>query len=143
MEDLYSFNDEKIADALYLAKTFSMSAIGHESDFLLSDLVADLRGSSPKSDGNFTPSSDEWLQRLDGVNAQMYRAFKNFVHQKGDLEHLVASLKRLSFENKHHLNALKLEKLKIALENKTLEFYALKNALEKISTQTLTSLFTN
>ncbi|GAA8620839.1 hypothetical protein HpBT320_12090 [Helicobacter pylori] len=47
MEDLYSFNDEKIADALHLAKTFSMSAIGHESDFLLSDLVADLRGSTP------------------------------------------------------------------------------------------------
>ncbi|GAA7867035.1 hypothetical protein JP0474_09180 [Helicobacter pylori] len=47
MEDLYSFNDEKIADALHLAKTFSMSAIGHESDFLLSDLVADLRASTP------------------------------------------------------------------------------------------------
>ncbi|GAA8405740.1 hypothetical protein HpBT230_00270 [Helicobacter pylori] len=47
MEDLYSFNDEKIADALHLAKIFSMSAIGHESDFLLSDLVADLRGSTP------------------------------------------------------------------------------------------------
>ncbi len=47
MEDLYSFNDEKIADALHLAKTFSMSAIGHESDFLLSDLVADLRDSTP------------------------------------------------------------------------------------------------
>ncbi len=40
-------NDEKIADALHLAKTFSMSAIGHESDFLLSDLVADLRASTP------------------------------------------------------------------------------------------------
>ncbi|AFH98093.1 exodeoxyribonuclease VII large subunit [Helicobacter pylori Shi417] len=47
MKDLYSFNDEKIADALHLAKTFSMSAIGHESDFLLSDLVADLRASTP------------------------------------------------------------------------------------------------
>ncbi|GAA7841152.1 hypothetical protein JP0186_10270 [Helicobacter pylori] len=47
MEDLYSFNDEKIADALHLAKTFSMSAIGHESDFLLSDSVADLRASTP------------------------------------------------------------------------------------------------
>ena len=54
----------------------------------------------------------------------------------------MASLKRLSFENKHHLNALKLEKLKIALENKTLEFLRFKKTLlEKISTQTLTSPF--
>ncbi len=144
MEDLYSFNDEKIADALYLAKTFSMSAIGHESDFLLSDLVADLRASTPSNAMEILlPNSDEWLQRLDGFNVKLHRSFKILLHQKkAHLEHLAASLKRLSFENKHHLNALKLEKLKIALENKTLEFLRFKKTLlEKISTQTLTSPF--
>lgn len=43
MEDLYFFNDEKIVDVLYLVKIFSMLVIGYESDFLLSDLVVDLR----------------------------------------------------------------------------------------------------
>lgn len=144
MEDLYSFNDEKIADALYLAKTFSMSAIGHESDFLLSDLVADLRASTPSNAMEILfPNSDEWLQRLDGFNVKLRRSFKTLLHQKkAHLEHLAASLKRLSFENKHHLNTLKLEKLTIALENKTLEFLRLKKTLlEKISIQALTSPF--
>ncbi|PUD90342.1 exodeoxyribonuclease VII large subunit, partial [Helicobacter pylori] len=131
MEDLYSFNDEKIADALHFARTFSMSAIGHESDFLLSDLVADLRASTPSNAMEILlPSSDEWLQRLDGFNVKLRRSFKILLHQKKvHLEHLAASLKRLSFENKHHLNALKLEKLTIALENKTLEFLRLKKTL--------------
>ncbi|MGL2569561.1 exodeoxyribonuclease VII large subunit [Helicobacter pylori] len=144
MEDLYSFNDEKIADALHFAKTFSMSAIGHESDFLLSDLVADLRASTPSNAMEILlPSSDEWLQRLDGFNVKLHRSFKTLLHQKkAHLEHLADFLKRLSFENKHHLNALKLEKLKIALENKTLEFLRFKKTLlEKISIQTLTSPF--
>ncbi|EQL47760.1 exodeoxyribonuclease VII large subunit, partial [Helicobacter pylori] len=144
MEDLYSFNDEKIVEALYWAKTFSMSAIGHESDFLLSDLAADLRASTPSNAMEILlPSSDEWLQRLDGFHLKLHRSFKILLHQKkAHLEHLEASLKRLSFENKHHLNALKLEKLKIALENKTLEFLRFKKTLlEKISTQTLTSPF--
>ncbi len=144
MEDLYSFNDERIADALHLAKTFSMSAIGHESDFLLSDSVADLRASTPSNAMEILlPSSDEWQQKLDEFNLKLQRSFKILLHQKrAHLEHLAASLKRLSFENKHHLNSLKLEKLKIALENKTLEFLRLKKTLlEKISTQLFTSPF--
>ncbi len=44
----------------YLAKTCSMPAIGHESDFLLSDLVADLRASTPSNAMEILlPNSDE------------------------------------------------------------------------------------
>ncbi|GAA7609095.1 hypothetical protein HpMMM21_02800 [Helicobacter pylori] len=67
----------------YLAKTCSMSAIGHESDFLLSDLVADLRASTPSNAMEILlPSSDEWLQRLDGFNVKLHRSFKILLHQK-------------------------------------------------------------
>ncbi|WP_437342114.1 exodeoxyribonuclease VII large subunit [Helicobacter pylori] len=49
-----------------LAKTFSMSAIGHESD-----LVADLRASTPSNAMEILlPNSEEWLQRLDGFNVK-------------------------------------------------------------------------
>ncbi|GAA7856913.1 hypothetical protein HpMS178_12010 [Helicobacter pylori] len=62
----------------YLARTFSMSAIGHESD-----LVADLRASTPSNAMEILlPSSDEWLQRLDGFNVKLHRSFKILLHQK-------------------------------------------------------------
>ncbi|WP_104712793.1 exodeoxyribonuclease VII large subunit [Helicobacter cetorum] len=144
MEDLYSFNDEKIADALFLAKTFTISAIGHESDFLLSDLVADLRASTPSNAMEILlPSSDEWSQRLDELHLKLQRHFRVlFSQKKAHLEHLETSLKRLSFENKHHLHSLKLKNLKIALESKTLEMLRLKKMLlENVSTQMLTSPF--
>ncbi|GAB0040415.1 hypothetical protein Yangon179_12900 [Helicobacter pylori] len=78
-----------------LARTFSMSAIGHESDFLLSDLVADLRASTPSNAMEILPpSSDEWLQRLDGFNVKLHRSFKILLHQKkAHLEHLAASFR--------------------------------------------------
>ncbi|GAA8305715.1 hypothetical protein HpDR22_15300 [Helicobacter pylori] len=79
----------------YLAKTFSMSAIGHESDFLLSDLVADLRASTPSNAMEILlPSSEEWLQRLDGFNVKLRLSFKTLLHQKkAHLEHLAASFR--------------------------------------------------
>ncbi|GAA7443291.1 hypothetical protein MM0357_04060 [Helicobacter pylori] len=73
-----------------LAKTFSMSAIEHESDFLLSDLAADLRASTPSNAMEILlPSSDEWLQKLDGFHLKLHRSFKILLHQKkAHLEHL-------------------------------------------------------
>ncbi|GAA7341158.1 hypothetical protein HpCK65_09760 [Helicobacter pylori] len=73
-----------------LARTFSMSAIGHESD-----LVADLRASTPSNAMEILlPSSDEWLQRLDGFNVKLHRSFKILLHQKkAHLEHLAASFR--------------------------------------------------
>ncbi|KIM04896.1 MAG: exodeoxyribonuclease VII large subunit [Sulfurovum sp. AS07-7] len=46
-EDLWAFNEEIVADAIYEAKTFIMSAVGHEIDFLISDFVADMRAPTP------------------------------------------------------------------------------------------------
>ncbi len=48
-EDLYIFNDEKIAHAVFKSTIPIISAIGHESDFTILDLVADKRASTPTS----------------------------------------------------------------------------------------------
>ncbi len=86
-----------------LARTFSMSAIGHESDFLLSDLVADLRASTPSNAMEILlPSSDEWLQRLDGFNVKLHRSFKILLHQKkAHLEHLADFLEKRNYPVNH------------------------------------------
>ncbi|MGL4254602.1 MAG: exodeoxyribonuclease VII large subunit [Fusobacteriaceae bacterium] len=47
IEDLWSFNDEKVAMAFYNSKKPIISAVGHETDILLSDLTADIRASTP------------------------------------------------------------------------------------------------
>lgn len=49
IEDLYSFNAEVVARAIYDAKTPIISAIGHETDFTISDFVSDKRASTPST----------------------------------------------------------------------------------------------
>lgn len=49
LEDLWSFNDEHLAEAIYQARTPVISAVGHEIDFSISDFVADVRAPTPSA----------------------------------------------------------------------------------------------
>ncbi len=49
VEDLWAFNEEVVADAIFEAKTPIVSAVGHEIDFLISDFTADLRAPTPSA----------------------------------------------------------------------------------------------
>ena len=49
MEDLWAFNDERVARAIYDCKTHIISAVGHEPDVTISDFVADARASTPSN----------------------------------------------------------------------------------------------
>ena len=48
MEDLWAFNDERVARAIYACETPVISAVGHEPDVTISDFVADARASTPQ-----------------------------------------------------------------------------------------------
>lgn len=52
IEDLYAFNDERVAYAIFNAKTPIISAVGHEINDSISDLVADVRVATPTAAGN-------------------------------------------------------------------------------------------
>ena len=76
LEDLWAFNEEIVARAIFSAKTPIVSAIGHEIDFLLSDLVADIRAPTPSAAMEIIlPDSNEWLLKLVELQNEVDLAF--------------------------------------------------------------------
>lgn len=66
MEDLWAFNDERVAQAIYRSQIPVISAVGHEPDVTIADFVADLRASTPSNAAEMAvPNQDELRESLD------------------------------------------------------------------------------
>ncbi|MDR0664255.1 MAG: exodeoxyribonuclease VII large subunit [Helicobacteraceae bacterium] len=98
IEDLWSFNDENVARAMFEASTPIVSAIGHEIDFVITDFVADKRAPTPSAAmETLLPDMNEERMRLDDLNATLGERLDVFLTQKeGYLNHLKTMLKQLS-----------------------------------------------
>lgn len=79
IEDLWSFNTEIVANAIYNSKIPIISAVGHETDFTISDFVADLRAATPTAAAEIvTPRTKEDLQTfLKESQFILYKTSKN------------------------------------------------------------------
>jgi len=72
MEDLWAFNDERVAWAIYQSEIPVISAVGHEPDVTISDYVADLRAATPSNAAELAvPDQDALRMTLDSMNAAM------------------------------------------------------------------------
>ena len=72
IEDLWAFNDERVAYAIFESKIPVISAVGHEPDVTISDFVADLRAATPSNAAELAvPDQDALRQQLDSVSASM------------------------------------------------------------------------
>ena len=72
IEDLWAFNDERVAYAIFESQIPVISAVGHEPDVTISDFVADLRAATPSNAAELAvPDQDALRQNLDGYSQTM------------------------------------------------------------------------
>ncbi|MBT4572743.1 MAG: exodeoxyribonuclease VII large subunit [Campylobacteraceae bacterium] len=102
IEDLWAFNEEIVADAIYNANTPIISAVGHESDFVISDFVADIRASTPSNAIEISlPDINEQQLYINELQNSLNHRFKTIIYNKEQqLVNLKQSFSQHSLENK-------------------------------------------
>ena len=90
IEDLWAFNEEIVADAIFYAQTPIVSAVGHEIDWVISDFVADLRAPTPSAAMEMIlPDTNELYLTLDSLSSQLTQSINQKVStQTQELVHL-------------------------------------------------------
>ncbi|HBQ86685.1 MAG TPA: exodeoxyribonuclease VII large subunit [Syntrophomonas sp.] len=92
-EDLMAFNTEVVVKAIYESNIPVISAVGHEVDFSLADLAADMRAATPTQAAQLAVSDVQTLEnKLAGLNRRLGRAADRILTNKNQiLDHLLMS----------------------------------------------------
>ncbi len=91
-EDLMAFNDEDLARAIFHAKTPIISAVGHERDFSISDLVCDVRGATPSDAAILAvPNKAEIKNNLMNLNLLLNSKLLDMLRRKDSELNLIKS----------------------------------------------------
>jgi exodeoxyribonuclease VII large subunit len=96
IEDLWSYNDERVAYAIAGSDLPIVSGVGHETDFTIADFVADHRAPTPSAAAAaVTPDRAEWLGQLAAREQWLLdAAHTRLAHEQRQLGHLAARLQR-------------------------------------------------
>ena len=82
-EDLWAFNEEVVAQALYAMRTPVVSAVGHEVDTLISDFVADVRAPTPSAAMEMIlPDKHEVMYGMDELSSRLHYTLRQLIEQK-------------------------------------------------------------
>ena len=102
IEDLWAFNDENLAYAIYNSHIPVISAVGHETDFTICDFVSDLRAPTPSAGAELAvPDRNEILQNLDAKRQYLSSLMdKKLIENNNIISEMTTKLMSLSPDDK-------------------------------------------
>ena len=119
LEDLWPFNEEVVARAIRACSIPVISGVGHEVDFTIADLAADVRAPTPSGAAEVVvPDRAEWLRALSTVKQALHRAIaqQQLTHRQR-LRWLVGRLKRVHPTAQLHARGQRLDELESLLRS--------------------------
>jgi exodeoxyribonuclease VII large subunit len=114
IEDLWAFNEEIVAEAVYHAATPIISAVGHETDTVITDYVADLRASTPSQGAELAVFDYQVFQSTllgmeDELNRRMHFRLRLLAEKSASLEAQLRHLSPAATVTTQRMHAARLE----------------------------------
>lgn len=132
MEDLWAFNDEAVARAIFASKIPIISAVGHETDFTIADYVADMRAPTPSVAAELAVQSA--IDVRNSISLDMSRALRAMANRIEGGRKYVSSLKLRTPKERIQDENLRLDNLtKHAEQSFRLKLMDKKNKLAELS----------
>ena len=130
IEDLWAFNEEIVAHAIYNASTPIISAVGHEIDFTIADFVADLRAPTPTGAAEMAvPTVMDTVNVINQFRIRLNKNIKNMVNKKYiELRSLKQSF---ILKNPMAIYEVKMQKLDTLIESSNKSFKHILDIKEK------------
>ena len=138
MEDLWAFNEEIVADAIFKANTPIVSAVGHEIDWVISDFVADARAATPSIAMQIClPDTNELYQYLDSISNQFESLVSQRVFNKTkELRHMLELYSQNSVEKQLSQKAIEIKQIKeLFFQNITFKMQSFSRDKENIKSR--------